>query len=386
MKILKISIENLPHFKKKMDIDFVAQQRVDSDDREYLLHAFSNIYTNPVLSFIGINASGKTTILKVLSFVIELLNNKPINSIESKEILDDMESGQHVTFSSFFYHEGILYKLETSIGKKESPVDGSTKFIILDETLRSKEISRINTKKSLYHFENANWERSRNKNEEYLMEDVSIIVALNKKQDTKSFLFDMSKLTDHNMLNVLGRYPKEILTFLDPSIEYLDCRPGDKKDDIKLKFYGRNEINLNSLLELNRYLSSGTIKGLSVFMGAVFAFQESGYLLVDELENHFNREIVSTLVRFFMDKRINKNGATLIFSTHYSELLDEFERNDGIYIVRNRGGITAENLSNILKRNDIKKSEIYDSGFLKGTVPAYEAYIVLKRALIKINR
>lgn len=141
---------------------------------------------------------------------------------------------------------------------------------------------------------------------------------------------------------------------------------------------------MNSPLELNKYLSSGTIKGLSVFMGAVFAFTAGGYLLVDELENHFNKEIVSTLIRFFMDKKINKKGATLIFSTHYSELLDEFDRNDEIYIIRNRGGITAENLSDILKRNDIKKSEIYDSDFLKGTVPAYESYIALKKVLVSL--
>lgn len=385
MKILKISIERLPHFKNNLEIDFVAQQRVDNNDREQLYNVFSNIYTNPAFSFIGINASGKTTILKVISFVIELLNNKPVNNISSKEILDDMESGERVVFSSFFYHDNIVYKLETSIGKKENPVDGSTKYIILDEALWAKEIHRIKTKKSLYDFWDCDWKIGRNNSEKYLMEDVSIIVALNKKQDANFFLYDMSEFTDHNMLNVLGRYPKEILTFLDPSIEYLICQPDEKRVDIKLKFYGRNEINLNSPLELNRYLSSGTIKGLSVFMGAVFAFMEGGYLLVDELENHFNREIVSTLVRFFMDKKINKQGATLIFSTHYSELLDEFERNDSVYIVRNRGGITSQNLSNILKRNDIKKSEIYDSDFLKGTVPAYESYIALKKALISMT-
>ena len=46
-----------------------------------------------------------------------------------------------------------------------------------------------------------------------------------------------------------------------------------------------------------------------------------------------------------MDSRLNKNGGTLIFTTHYPELLDEYDRNDGICIVRNRNGITAENLS-----------------------------------------
>ena len=77
-----------------------------------------------------------------------------------------------------------------------------------------------------------------------------------------------------------------------------------------------------------------------------------GYLIVDELENHFNKEIAATLVRFFLDKKVNKKGATLIFSTHYSELLDEFERNDNIYIIRNKEGISAENLSSVYCKSE----------------------------------
>ena len=34
----------------------------------------------------------------------------------------------------------------------------------------------------------------------------------------------------------------------------------------------------------------------------------------------------------------------MIFSTHYPELLDEYDRNDSIFIIRNRNGITVENL------------------------------------------
>ena len=83
-----------------------------------------------------------------------------------------------------------------------------------------------------------------------------------------------------------------------------------------------------------------------------------------------------------MDKKVNPKGAMLIFSTHYAELLDEFERNDNIYIVRNKDGISAENLSVVLKRNDIKKSDAYQSGFLEGTVPMYDAYMSLKKRLI----
>ena len=82
-----------------------------------------------------------------------------------------------------------------------------------------------------------------------------------------------------------------------------------------------------------------------------------------------------------MDSRLSKNGGTLFFTTHYPELLDEYDRNDEICIVRNRNGITVENLSSILKRNDIKKSDVYQSGVLQGTTPMYESYVKLKRNL-----
>ncbi len=86
------------------------------------------------------------------------------------------------------------------------------------------------------------------------------------------------------------------------------------------------------------------------------------------------------------DVNMRRDKAVLIFSTHYSELLDEFNRNDSIYIIKNKEGITAEKLSGILKRNDIKKSEVYDSDFIGGTVPAYESYIALKKALASLRQ
>lgn len=132
---------------------------------------------------------------------------------------------------------------------------------------------------------------------------------------------------------------------------------------------------------LNNYLSSGTIKGIITFTLAQKVLQAGGYLVVDEIENHFNKEIVITLMRFFMDSKMNKKGGVLIFSTHYPELLDEYDRNDSIFIVRNRNGIVVENLNMILKRNDIKKSDAYQSGFLEGTTPAYEAYMRLKKSM-----
>lgn len=385
MKLLKINIQDMPRFKGDIDIDFIARQRVDEDDKEWLYCVFSNIYINPVLSFIGINASGKTTILKTISFVINLLNNQSINNIKVKEILNDLLEGENVKITSFFYEQKKVYKLQTVITKKINSIDESEKLVISDEKLWEKEAEKVKTKKSLFDFKDSDIKIERNQKEQFLSDDVSVMIAINKEKQSGFPLRDMSMWTNHNMLNILGRFPKELLTFLDPSIEYFKCSIEKKSTDLRLKFYGSEEIILRSSSEIEKYLSSGTIKGINVFMNALLCFVEGGYLIVDELENHFNEEIVATLVRFFMDPKVNRKGSTLIYSTHYSELLDEFERNDCIYIVRNRGGIDAENLSLLLKRNDIKKSEAYESGYLEGTVPVYEAYMALKKVLSSVR-
>ena len=389
MRLLKIFIQDMPRFKENIDIDFITKQRVAEDDQEKLFNTFSNnytsIYTNQAISFIGLNASGKTTILKAISFVINLLNNEALNNIKSKEILNDLSDNEKVKITSFFYNDNSVYKLETHIEKRVNQVDNESKLIITEERLWEKDATKVKTKKSLFEFNDSDIRIERNEKEQFLLNDVSVMIAINKEKQSNFPLRDMLMWTNHNMLNILGKFPKELLTFLDPSIEYFKCDIRKKPADIRLKFYESEEIILNNPSEIEKYLSSGTIKGINVFMNALLCFMEGGYLIVDELENHFNEEIVTTLVRFFMNPNVNRNGATLIYSTHYSEVLDEYDRNDCIYIVRNRGGIYTENLSLILKRNDIKKSEAYESGYLEGTVPIYESYMALKKVLSSVR-
>ncbi len=384
MKILKIAAKDLPLFNGICEIDFLPQQRVNSENAENMSELFSTpsntFYKNNVISFTGINASGKTSVLKLITFVFGMLNNIPINSITCSEILDGIADNNTVSFDTFFFSETQNNKsinlLNTVIAKEDN------KLKIVSETLKSKDVSKIRTKKALYDFSDIETNFTRDVNSEFLLDDVSIMVAFNKRNKEAINYTDMLRYTNINELDISEDCPVELISFFDPSIEYLKINKEKNKSNIHLKFKSKNEMILNQFSELNRYLSSGTIKGINTFLYAIRIFNNGGYLIIDELENHFNREIVSTLIRFYMDKKVNKKGATLIFSTHYSELLDEFERNDNIYIVRNRQGITIENLSKILKRNDIKKSEAYQSGLLGGTLPMYDAYMDLKNAII----
>lgn len=379
MKILRITAEGLPLFKEDLDICFYAQQRVSEDDKNNLYNMIENYYLHSACAFIGINASGKTSVLKVVNLALSIIKNEPINHAETKSILG---GAKKATICTCFYDKRkYVCCLETEITAKKSKT-GEYMYSILSEKLWEKPIASVRSKKYLTDFAGMKPTAIRNQDEIYLPDDVSFIIAHNKKVNDTVEVFSLLSYTNINVLPFTEDIPLEVIAFLDPTIEKLCFEQVEGKIFIHLKFKNEEEIILNNALDLEQYLSSGTIKGIITFSMVKEVLQSGGYLLVDEIENHFNKEIVTTLVRFFMDSRFNQNGGILIFTTHYPELLDEYDRNDGIYIVRNRNGITVENLSYILNRNDIKRSDAYQSGFLEGTTPTYEAYIRLKESLI----
>lgn len=379
MKLLKLTAEGLPLFKEKLDLTFFAQQRVGEEDKENLYHLFSNIYLNTSNAFIGINASGKTSVLKVLLLALGIMNNDPINHISTKDILGETEQA---ILNMYFYSESSreICRLETVISSSKNKTEEAV-YEIVSESLWVKKQNEVATRKAMLDFSEREPVMVRSNQEAFLPDDVSIVIAYNKKNNEHIHVDNLLLFTNVNVLPFSEDIPAEVILYLDPTIECLHFEKKNEKPVIHLKFKGKEEIILNSAVELNNYLSSGTVKGIITFTLARQALQNGGYLVIDEIENHFNKEIVSTLLRFFMDSRLNRKGGILIFTTHYPELLDEYDRNDGIYIIRNREGITAENLCNILKRNDIKKSDAYQSGFLEGTTPMYEAYMQLKKSI-----
>lgn len=379
MKLLRIMAEGLPLFKEKIDLSFYAQQRIAEEHKELLHPLFSNVYLNPANSFIGINASGKTSVLKVVLLVLGLINNEPLNHIETRDILGDVKKA---VLNTYFYSEANkeICRLETVVTSKKSKTEGTT-YSIVSESIWTKKIDEVFTRKSMLEFDGKEPVMVRSSHEDFLSDDVSIMIARNKKTGENIRIVNLLRYTNINVLPFSEDIPTEVITFLDPTIESLHFGEKDQKTLIHLKFKSREEIILNNSVELNNYLSSGTVKGMITFTLAQEVLQKGGYLVMDEVENHFNKEIVTTLMRFFMDGKLNKNGGTLIFSTHYPELLDEYDRNDSIFITKNQNGITVENLSNVLKRNDIKKSDAYQSGFLEGTTPMYEAYMRLKKSV-----
>ena len=380
MKILRIRANGLPLYKVPVDISFYAAQRVQSNHLNSVFNLFGKIYVNTVEAFAGINASGKTTALKVISFASMLLGAAPLNADFVPRIL---ENNTKTIFDIDFYADEKIFHLNSEIMRDLKP-EGTGSVHIISEKLWVKNITSKVNKTNLLSFEGLSPVRVRDNADEYLPDDVSIMIAVNKQIQEKSSFVDLAAFTNINLFFPdRGDIPTEIITLLDPTIEYITVENVDHKTITRLKFYNQKELVLLNPGELNIYLSSGTVKGVRVFTDATRVLKNGGYLIVDEIENHFNRELVTSLLRLFMDKRTNPKGAVIVFSTHYPELLDELDRNDAVFITKSDHGLSIDNLNSLLKRNDMKKSEVYQSNFLGGTAPKYKSLLALQKHIIK---
>jgi hypothetical protein len=380
MKILRIKVNGLPLYKNVFDISFCAVQRVHNNHLNSVFNLFGNIYVNTVEAFAGINASGKTMALKVVSFTSILLSATPLSAEFVPQILGD---GINTIFDIDFYVDGKIYHLTSEIIKEKNQ-DENPKIRIISERLWVKPVTTKINKSNLWDYDKNTPVRVRGNSDEYLPEDVSIMIAVNKQIQNKTMFVDLAVLTNFNfLLPDAVSIPTEIISLLDPTIEYISIENVNDKVITKLKFYRQKEHILFNPAELNVYLSSGTVKGVRVFSDATRVLKKGGYMIVDEIENHFNRELVASLLRLFLYKKTNPNGAVLIFSTHYPELLDELDRNDAVFITRSNEGLTVDNLNTLLNRNDMKKSEVYQSNFLGGTAPKYNALLTLQKSIIR---
>lgn len=378
MKLLYITIDGLSLFNDGLEIDFIARQKVTDSNEAGLSNLVGNVYKQDVLGIIGINASGKTTALRWISFVLDVyLKEGKVTDSKYHTLLNDPS----ISIEAYFADEGYLYKICSEI------IYENDEYIFKDEILFKKKILKSVNRSTLLDFNHKNIEFTRSEQQSlFLSDNMSIMISQIKNQAQPIKVMDLLSETNFNIMRVLGDVPAPIIQFLDPSVEYIKSEL-DTKKYIRLKFIKQErEIFIHSPSELVNYLSSGTIRGLNVFTAIKSTLMSGGFLLIDEIENHFNQTIVQTIVNMFKHPQINLNGATLIFTNHYAELLDEFDRSDNIYIAFKEDTLRLKSLHTFSLRTEYKKSEIYQSSYVGKTAPSYDAYMDIKRYYINLAK
>ena len=109
-------------------------------------------------------------------------------------------------------------------------------------------------------------------------------------------------------------------------------------------------------------------------------------LIVDEVENHFHKTLVENMISLYKEPLINRNNATLIFTTHYNELLDLFGRKDNIWIAKSDEKVYLQNMHDVYKEHNIRSELLKSKQFYNNTFDTainYESLMNLKRNLMK---
>ena len=171
----------------------------------------------------------------------------------------------------------------------------------------------------------------------------------------------------------------KVVDNIDESIEYIIC---DNSDLVKFKRINEKEIII-SKFELLSILSSGTFRGVELYVRSINALKYGKVFIVDEIENCFHKNLVKNLLFIFNSKNINSKGAKLIFSTHYTEILDSLSRRDNIFITHKENGyVNVKNLySDYDVRTELSKSNQFDNNVFN-TSFNYEQLLNVKELII----
>lgn len=372
MKLLRVRASNYKNCCDDFTIDLVAKSKKTSEDKEYELQEIADdLYVFNTVAFVGKNASGKTSAIELMGCCYSILSEF---RLEDKHYNYD-----NVKLEIIFYYKGNIYKYTT--GLKSDPNLGS-KANFTEQHIYQKKYYKSKVKE-IYAVEG--FEEITGFGE--LPEDTSIVFFILKKKATRAVYFNCNGEgadTYHLLFRAMKTYkiPENILVkvikIFDDKIKSLEM-----VDEKHYKLIYQDHVKELSDSELVYILSSGTTKGVLLYIFVVAALENGFDLLIDEVENHFHKTLVENMISLFKDKTVNKKYATLMFTTHYCEVLDLFNRQDNIWIAKSDNKIHLENMyENYNIRTELLKSrQFYNNVF--DTSVNYEDLMALKKELMR---
>jgi hypothetical protein len=330
IKIIRLKTETgFKLLKPGFSINLLCKRNVPSELSDNLYSPLPGLAMPKEYAFVGKNASGKSTVLELITLANEFL--------ASGRIPYKFGMPASLSLSIDFTDGGSLYSYTGQFSQPELANAKLAFYIIASESL-TKAGSRSRYKKDLSNLifkpvqgfvprkgtdTSSIAERTNGK---------SFFFFANDYYDTFSGLISSADTFGIDAFST-GDVISSILTLLDDGIEYIHYDKASKS--FLYKRHDHDEIRVTEQI-LVSLLSDGTRIGLVLYFLAAATLSFGGTLCVDEIERSINKNLVENLISLFNDSRINGKGANLIFSTHYFEILDMLERSDSVDILHNK--------------------------------------------------
>lgn len=388
MRILKIVAKGLPLYQNgRLELDFNATDRVSKNEDGLTpdvtrLGNSGAIYSQNATGIVGVNASGKTTTLNLIDFIVSYLTDLSVSRHLAREINRIGRVDERLELSVIFWNDGAFYLLESALQCEKDDLRRSgcvrtDDLVFADETLwkyNSTSLKR-DTLNDLTAFKDNATALIRRNGDHKL--DATVLT-----DEERAFLGDRESIvfrvtgkrggTVSRPERVLPResLPSPVLRAFDPSIESLSYNP--ELQVYHLTFHGEKERVVGPDA-IPSFLSQGTIIGAEMVQFALQRLRDGGYMIIDEIDTSLNRSLVGVVIGLFTSPVTNPRGAQLIFTTHVPEILDELHRKDAVYVLRRDEDYNTEAVkySDEIKRIENKKSAAILRNAVRGSLPNY---------------
>lgn len=383
LELLRISVTGFKLLEDNFTLDLTARARVYQEDKlREIKEIDKRLYLLKSNAVVGGNSSGKSTVLSLVLKTLLFLQTGRWKYSPNEFNHDEIFLDVIFYLDSYLYqYKGVFKKIDLSknnLDDKYSLIDDiSLRKLKYDKTKGIKNLDLISKGDSLNDLFSMS------------LDDTSAIKKITTNQvlvddfsNNSVFTFN-DNIYRNSFFSSLNSCSKELLSsilrLLDDSIEYLECVDSDH---VKFKRFNKKEEILSNL-NLVSLLSSGTFRGIELYIRCINAIKYGKTIIVDEIEDCFQKNLVYNLLFLFNDSSINVSGAKLFFSTHYVEILDYLNRRDGIFITHKKNGyINIKNLySDYNVRTELLKSKQFDNNVFN-TAINYQQLVEVIRTLV----
>jgi len=416
--IVNFSIENFGSVKDKQELSFEADKSTQLEDY-YIIHAVGGLRLLKLGLIYGANASGKTTILKALDFLREIVLEPEDKKTETFDfnpfLFDSITPNKNSVLSMDFIQNNIRYFYEVEFNKKAitreelyyfNPNRANvfkrtteinkqfTQITFGSKIKKDKAFEKTLVSNTLWNntvlggFLKTNIELKELKDATDWFSDYlrPLIFSLTDLESYVTSRIDKTELRKENIVNILQkadlnisdiRILEEERNIPDGFIEFIEQQisvPNEKINELKNK--GKiTSVNLEFEHTVNNekyYLSSelesqGTMRYYG-FAGILsILIKNSVAFPIDELEASLHPDL---FIHFLLSFLVNSKNSQIIATTHNREILKNKDifRNDAIWFT-DKSKCCATKLYSLSD---------FDSSVIRDTSNIYNAYKIGK--------
>jgi AAA15 family ATPase/GTPase len=380
--LLRCGVKNFYSFKEGVEISFELSKSCPVDISK-------GKHISNIICVKGANGSGKTNLLKIISFLkffcADSFSEKPEMGIPVNSFFNNNDP---IDIYCDFKIEDVKFTYNASITKKE---------IICEKICRGiKRLTPIITRngntieKCIKEFSDLNKVILRSNASvistafQYEIKEIKGIYLFFRRILSNVTYIGRTNFDDFNRVSKYYHDTKNVFKFTLDIIKKIDLgikdvsiktRKGEKDDLIYFPVFEHDTCEKNNKLTFYEQ-SSGTKELFMILPNYAEVLINGGLLVLDEFDINLHPDILPFLIGLFDNRKINLNNAQLIFSTHHSYIIDYMGKYRTILVNKDESESYAYRLDEIegdILRNDRLISPIYKEGKIGG-VPRVTMY------------